>query len=39
VLDGSAPTSKTARTADSPAVKFVGGNRWAVAGTWSYLAP
>jgi hypothetical protein len=38
-LDGAAPTSRTARAADSPTVKIAGGNPWAVVGTWTYLAP
>ena len=34
-LDGSQPTSSTAKSRDSAAVKFAGGNAWKDVGTWN----
>src|SRR5262245_50559298 len=34
-IDGTAPTSATAKFKDSTSVNFAGGNAWKVIGTWS----
>ncbi len=35
IIDGTAPTSATAKFKDSTSVNFAGGNAWKVIGTWS----
>jgi hypothetical protein len=39
LLDNLAPTSASARTKDSPGIKFAGGNPWAEVGTWAWSNP
>jgi hypothetical protein len=38
-LDDTAPIATTAKSKDSPAVNFAGGNPWKAIGTWSMTLP
>jgi hypothetical protein len=39
LLDTAAPTSTSAKQKDSAAIKFAGGNPWALIGTWTETMP